>query len=72
METPPGVKLIDEHRGQDGEAGSYAVLVGKIVDQGAFDRYMRGVKNRIDLRDPWRRIERRRRRRGKPSSAGEG
>lgn len=72
METPPGVKLIDEHRGQDGEAGSYAVLVGRIVDRAAFDRYMRGVKNRIDLRDPWRRIERRRRRRGKQSSAGEG
>ena len=63
MDVPPGVKLIDEQRGQEGDAGSYAVLVGKIVDPAAFERYMRQVKNKIDMRDPWRRLERQRRRR---------
>ena len=63
MEAPPGVKIIDEYRGQEGDAGNYAVLVGKIVDAAAFERYIRMAKHKIDLRDPWRRLERRKRRR---------
>ena len=67
MEVPPGVKLIEEHRGADGEAGSYAVLVGRVVDPALYARYLRQAKHTIDLRDPWRRLERAKRRRRRQS-----
>ena len=35
---PPGVKLVNRDR-RDTDCGRYQILVGKIIDQKAFDRY---------------------------------
>lgn len=62
-ELPPGVQLIERHSSEI-VAGRYDILVGKIVDQAAFDRYWARIKRKhVELNPWWRKLEKRRARR---------
>ena len=54
--VPPGVKVI-RHDMRDTVCGRYEILVGKIIDQNAFDRYWQRAKTdkrSYDARSFWR------------------
>lgn len=77
-EVPPGVKVVN-HELRDTEFGRYEIMVGKVVDQGAFDRYWRRVqadKQWLVERSFWRsqatRTKRRKREDRPPVLAGNG
>lgn len=55
-ETPPGVKLV-RHELRDTDFGRYEIMVGKITDQYAFNRYWdkaHADRRRYDARQFWR------------------